>query len=312
MSNPKTVVVISRDQVLTSLISKFLKGLSQIIEFATLGSSLDYVYSSSPDILIIDITSDDPAAVSMLNDLKSDPVLGHLSVFAIFGDAFVVPGWDYLLVDDYIRRSSLEAELRSRIELTIQRAERAIEVNPLTGLPGNIQITKQIQKRLDAGDQFALAYADLDFFKPYNDRYGFSRGDEVLKMLGRLILNTVKDRQPHCSFVGHIGGDDIVFIMDCENVEETSGKIISYFDEIVPTFYDIEDRTKGHIESADREGQKKVFPLISLSIGIVCNDRKHFAHYGEIAEVASEMKKFAKTVKGSCFKVDKRSVSPVK
>ncbi len=312
MSNPKTVVVISTDQVLTSLISKFLKGLCQIVEFATLGSSLHYLYSSSPAILLIDITFDDPALVLMLNDLKSDPILGHLSVFAVFGDSFAVPGWDYLLVDDYLKRSSLEVELRLRIELSIQRAERAIEVNPLTGLPGNIQIIKQIQKRLDAGDQFALAYADLDFFKPYNDRYGFSRGDEVLKMLGRLILNTVKDRQPHGGFVGHVGGDDIVFIMDCETVEETSDKIIGYFDRIIPTFYDIEDRTKGYIESKDREGQKKVYPLISISIGIVCNIGKHFAHYGEIAEVASEMKKFAKTVTGSCFKVDKRQLSPVK
>src|SRR5208337_3439096 len=286
MSNPKTVVVISRDQVLTSLISKFLKGLCQIIEFATFGSSLDFVYSSSPDILLIDITSDDPAAVSMLNDLKSDPVLGHLSVFAIFGDAFVVPGWDYLLVDDYIRRSSLEAELRSRIELTIQRAERAIEVNPLTGLPGNIQITKQIQKRLDAGDKFALAYADLDHFKPYNDRYGFSRGDEVLKMLGRLVRNTVKERQYHGSFVGHIGGDDFVFMMDCDAVEETSGSIIGYFDAIIPTFYDMDDRTRGHIESVDREGKKKEYPLISLSIGIAHNIKKQFTHYGAMAEIA--------------------------
>ncbi|HXW69532.1 MAG TPA: GGDEF domain-containing protein [Dissulfurispiraceae bacterium] len=312
MSNPKTVVVISKDQVLTSLIGNFLKGLCQIVEFATLGASLDYMYSSNPGILLIDITSDDPAVVSMLNDLKSDPVLGHLSVFAVLGDAFVVPGWDYLLVDDYLRRSALEGEIRSRIELSLQRVERAIEVNPLTGLPGNIQITKQIQKRLNAGDKFALAYADLDFFKPYNDRYGFSRGDEVLKMLGRLILNTVKDRQPHGSFVGHIGGDDIVFIMDCDAVEEASDKIIGYFDSIIPTFYDMEERTKGFIEATDREGQKKVFPLISISIGIVSNDRKHFAHYGEMAEVASEMKKFAKTVKGSCFRVDKRNQSLIK
>src|SRR5208283_3641468 len=272
-----------------------------------LRASLDYMYSSSPDILLIDITYDDPAVVSLLNDLKSDPVLGNLSVFAVLGDAFVVPGWDYLLVDDYLKRSALETEIRSRIELSLQRAERAIEVNPLTGLPGNIQITKQIQKRLDAGDKFAFAYADLDFFKPYNDRYGFSRGDEVLKMLGRLILNTVKERQPHGSFVGHIGGDDIVFIMDCDAAEEASGKIIGYFDSIIPTFYDIEERTKGFIEATDREGQKKVFPLISISIGIVSNARKRFAHYGEMAEVASEMKKFAKTVKGSCFRVDKRN-----
>jgi diguanylate cyclase (GGDEF)-like protein len=177
----------------------------------------------------------------------------------------------------------------------------------LTGLPGNIQITKQIQKRLDAGEQFALAYADLDYFKPYNDRFGFSRGDEVLKMLGRLILNTVKERQPGNSFVGHIGGDDLVFIMDCDSIEETAGKIIGFFDRIIPTFYDPEERAKGFIESLDREGQKRDYPLISLSIGIVCNRDKEFTHYGEMAEIASDMKKYAKTVTGSCIKMDRRN-----
>ncbi len=306
MSNTKTVVVISKDPVLTGIIGKFLEGSYQVIEFAALPSSLDYIYSSIPDVLLLDITSDDPVMVTTLNDLKSDPILGSLSIFAIFGDAFAVPHWDYLLVDDYIKRSLLEDELLSRVELCIQRAERTIEVNPLTRLPGNIQITKQIQKRLDAGEQFALAYADLDHFKPYNDRYGFSRGDEVLKMLGRLILNTVKERHPYGSFVGHIGGDDFVFMMDCDAAAETSEKIIGYFDEIIPTFHDMDDRTKGHIESTDREGKKRVFPLISLSIGIAHNRMRKFTHYGAMAEVASEVKKFAKTVVGSCVKSDQR------
>jgi diguanylate cyclase (GGDEF)-like protein len=310
MINLKTVVVVSKDPVLTSIIGKFLKGPYQVIEFAALRSSLDYVYSSSPAVLLIDMTYDDPFTITTLNELKSDPVLGHLSVLAVLGDNFVVPRWENLLVDDYIKRSMLEVEILSRVELCIQRAERMIEVNPLTGLPGNIQITKQIQRRLDAGEQFSLAYADLDWFKPYNDRYGFSRGDEVLKMLGRLILNTVKERQAHGSFIGHIGGDDFVFIMDCDASEETALKITSYFDRIIPTFYDIDDRSKGQIESLDRDGKKRVFPLISLSIGITRNKGKLFVHYGEMAEVASEMKKFAKTVSGSCCKSDKRHDLP--
>ncbi|MGD0283828.1 MAG: diguanylate cyclase [Dissulfurispiraceae bacterium] len=289
MSSPRTVVVISKDRVLSSIVNKFLKECCQVIEFAALRSALDYIYSSIPDVLLIDMASGDPATVTILNDLKSDPILGHLSVFAVFDDGAVLPHWDYLLVDDYIKRSSLEVEIVPRVELCIQRAERMVEVNPLTGLPGNIQITKQIQKRLDAGEQFALAYADLDYFKPYNDRFGFSRGDEVLKMLGRLILNT------------------LVFIMDCDSIEETAGKIIGFFDRIIPTFYDPEERAKGFIESLDREGQKRDYPLISLSIGIVCNRDKEFTHYGEMAEIASDMKKYAKTVTGSCIKMDRRN-----
>ncbi|MBF0505225.1 MAG: GGDEF domain-containing protein [Nitrospirae bacterium] len=306
MSDPKTVVVVSRDPVLTGIVSHFVGQFCRVIEFPSLPSSLDFIYSMSPDVLLIDMISDDPATVAMLNDLKNDPVLGHLSVLAVLDDDFSGSHWDYLLVDDYIKRSLLEAEIQSRVELCIQRAERMIEVNPLTGLPGNIQIIKQIQRRLDAGDQFALAYADLDHFKPYNDRYGFSRGDEVLKMLGRLIRNTVKERQYHGSFVGHVGGDDFVFIMDCDVVEETSCSIVEYFDAIIPTFYDMDDRTRGHIESVDREEKKREYPIISLSIGIAHNMKKQFTHYGAMAEIASEVKKFAKTVSGSCVKMDLR------
>src|SRR5208283_3367860 len=288
MNSVKTVVVVSRDPVLISMINRLLKGIYLVVEFSALRSSLDYIYSSIPEVLLIDITSEDPAMVAMLRDLKSDPIMGHLSVFAVFGDDVMIPHWDYLLADDYVKRASLKTEMLSRVGLCIQRSERMIEVNPLTGLPGNIQIMKQIQKRLDSGEQFALAYSDLDYFKPYNDRYGFSRGDEVLKMLGRLVLNTVKERQPLGSFVGHIGGDDIVYIMECNNIEETSVQITGYFDEIIPGFYDAEDKTKGFIEAADREGHKKAFPLISLSIGISCNNNRQFNHYGEIAEIASE------------------------
>lgn len=306
MSNAKTVVIVSRDPVLTGIVNRLLKGIYRVVEFVSLQSSLDYIFSSIPDVLLIDVASDDPSMVAFLNDLKSDPILGHLSVFTVFGDNVTIPHWDHLLADDYVKRASIEEEILSRVELCIQRSERMIEVNPLTGLPGNIQITKQIQKRLDAGEHFGLAYADLDYFKPYNDRYGFSRGDEVLKMLGRLIRNTVKERQPHGSFIGHIGGDDIVFIMECESIEEAAVRITAYFDEIIPTFYDVEDRTRGVIESTDREGQKKVFPLISLSIGIACNRSRLFDHYGQMAEVASEMKKYAKTASGSCVRMDKR------
>jgi diguanylate cyclase (GGDEF)-like protein len=77
-----------------------------------------------------------------------------------------------------------------------------MEVNPLTKLPGNISINRQIQARIDGGEVFALAYADLDHFKPFNDYYGFSRGDEVIRITGRLILNIVKNKQPQGGLSG--------------------------------------------------------------------------------------------------------------
>ncbi|MEW5746731.1 MAG: diguanylate cyclase [Nitrospirota bacterium] len=302
----RTAVLITRDIVLTTLVQRMLKDACRIITFSNLQSSLDHLYNAIPDILIIDITKDDRMSATILNELKADPIFGQMPVLAVFPDDFAIPRWDSLSVDDYVSRAELESRLPVRFDLCVQRAERMVEVNPLTRLPGNITIIKQIQRRLDSGDLFALAYADLDFFKPFNDRYGFTRGDEVLKMLGRLILNTVKDRQPYGSFVGHIGGDDFVFIMDFEPVEDAAARITGYFDRIIPTFYDPEDRVKGYIESIDREGSRKIFPLMGLSIGITHTKLKTFSHYGEIAEVAAEMKRYAKTIGGSCYRIDKR------
>jgi diguanylate cyclase (GGDEF)-like protein len=306
MNNLKTIIVISRDMVLTNIVDRLLKDSYRVVDFSNIQSSLDYIYTSIADLMIIDIAMDDAVAITLLNEMKSDPIFGRLPVLAIFEDHFVIPKWDHLLVDDYVRRSCLEADILLMVDLCIHRAERMVEVNPLTRLPGNIAITKQIQRRLDNNEVFALAYADLDYFKPYNDRYGFSRGDEVLKMLGRLILNTVKKNQAQGSFVGHIGGDDFVFMMDVEHIEETASEIIDNFNKIIPTFYDPEDRARGFIESVDREGNKKTFPLIGISIGAAHNRFRKFSHYGEIAEVASEMKKYAKCAGGGCFKMDKR------
>ena len=190
--------------------------------------------------------------------------------------------------------------------MCLQRSARFVEINPLTRLPGNIAILKQIQSRLDSGEIFAVAWVDLDDFKPYNDKYGFARGDEVLKMVGRLILNTVKEEQPSDSFVGHIGGDDFVFIVKFEAVGVISEKIIKNFDGIISIFYDEEDRVKGYIESTDRSGNTLFFPIMSISIGVAHNKLIPFSLSVEITEIASEMKHYSKLTKGSCYKVDRR------
>jgi diguanylate cyclase (GGDEF)-like protein len=306
MSNFKKVLVISKDKELNELIKKILKDFYEVFFFQDIYTSLNYIYSSLPDIMVIELDIKDNKAISLLNNLKSDPIFGRLPVLAILDNDFDINSWDTLMIDDYIRISCIDKNLLARINLGIQRVERLFEVNPLTRLPGNIAIIKQIQKRLDDGEIFGLAYLDLDNFKPFNDKYGFVRGDEVLKMLGRLILNTVRQKQPHRSFVGHIGGDDFVFIMDVPIIEDTAKEIIDNFNKIIPTFYDIDDRLRGSIESVNRQGKKRNYPFISVSIGITSNESRQFSHYGEMAEVASEMKSYAKQCGGNCFYRDRR------
>jgi diguanylate cyclase (GGDEF)-like protein len=302
----QTIVHITGDQALAGLVEKHLGEAYKLVLFYQIQSSLDYIYHSLPDLILIDLRPGDPLVARLLSDLKEDPIFGQVPVLAVLGDDYLIAGWDELKCDDYLRRSLLDTDLAARVELCILRAERNMEVSPLTRLPGNITIVKQIQSRLDRGDIFALAYADIDYFKPFNDKYGFSRGDEVLKMLGRLILNIVKQRQSQKSFVGHIGGDDFVFIVEPALAEEIAGEIIDHLEQIIPTFYDPEDRERGAIQARDRRGRERAFPLISLSIGVTDNRTKKFTHYGQMAELASELKKYAKTVHGSCCRFDRR------
>lgn len=311
MITMKTIVLISQDMVLISIVDKILQKFYHTVVFRNIQSALDYVYNSIPDLVIMDLDMGDHLTVNVLNNLKGDPIFNQLPVLALLADSKSSPFlWENVLVDDFIWKSDVKKEIVPRVDLCIIRSERVVEINPLTRLPGNISINKQIQARLDSGQVFALAYADLDDFKPFNDYCGFSRGDEVLKMTGRLILNTVKARQPRNSFVGHIGGDDFVYIMDLHLVEETSEEVIDSFDKIIPTFYDAEDRDRGSIRSQDRQGKTRTFPIMTISIGITHNKYRTFSHYGELAEIASEMKRHSKHSKESCYRMDQRQEVP--
>jgi diguanylate cyclase (GGDEF)-like protein len=302
----KTILVVSGDRALASQVEQTLGPIAEIVLFHQIQSSLDHIYHNIPDLILIDLRPNDPLTPVILADLKADPIFGQVPVLALLDDDYPLPAWEHLRVDDYLRRSLLDQDLKSRAALCISRAERNVEVNPLTRLPGNITITKQIQGRLDRGEIFSLGYADIDYFKPFNDKYGFSRGDEILKMLGRLMLNLVKQRQSRKSFVGHIGGDDFIFIMEPALAEETAAEIVDTFDRIVPTFYDPPDREQGFILTRTRRGRERTFPFITLSIGVTDNRIKAFDHYGRMAEAATEMKLFAKAETGSCCRIDRR------
>ena len=306
MSDGNTIVIISRDVVLSEILDQKLGRSYGVFIFRGIRSAIDYIYNSPPDLIILD-TPEKDASLEVLNNLRSDPVFYQLPILLIVDNGANVPASDTFFVDDYLKKSEIETEGMARVSLAILRSERVVDVNPLTKLPGNISISRRIQARIESGDIFALAYADLDHFKPFNDHYGFSRGDEIIRITGRLILNIVKSKEPQTCFVGHIGGDDFVFITSVDTVEETSAEIIQAFDKIIPTLYDRSDRDNGFIETLDRQGNTRKFPVTALSIGIVTNRNRPFTHFGEMTEVASEMKKQAKQSWGSCYLCDRRA-----
>ncbi|HOJ71846.1 MAG TPA: GGDEF domain-containing protein [Syntrophorhabdaceae bacterium] len=302
------IVLITEDAHVKEKTEKVLAHNFELICLTDIKSIFSFLYDSIPVVVIVDIQNCDDYTFDAINQIKSDPIFGSISFIALIFDNDNLPESERVFIDDYLKIKDIESDLAFRIRLSIHRSKRLNEINPLTRLPGNISIDREIHNRLLNREEFAIAYADLDNFKPFNDRYGFGRGDEVIKATGRLILNIVKNKQPSGSFVGHIGGDDFVYMMNYDSIEDASKEIINAFEIIIPTFYDIEDRERGFIESTDRQGNKRLFPLMTISIGITHNRYIQFTHYGEIKETASKMKTYAKTFKGSCFKIDERQI----
>lgn len=186
--------------------------------------------------------------------------------------------------------------------LTVNRT-----VSPLTGLPGNVQIQTELKKRLLRKQTFHVLYLDLDNFKAYNDVYGFLNGDEIIKLTAKIITKNVHALEDSEVFVGHIGGDDFVAIVD-ENVdyEEICQNIIAEFDKEVEKFFNEEDLEKGYIEVFNRKGVIEQFALTSISIGVVVADKKRFSNILEIGEIGAQVKHLAKTANGSSYAVDRR------
>lgn len=179
-------------------------------------------------------------------------------------------------------------------------------ISPLTGLPGNVQIQAEMKKRLLNREQFAMFYFDLDNFKAYNDTYGFSNGDEIIKFTARTIVENIHKMGTEDSFIGHIGGDDFVAITGKTDYEKICKNIISDFDTYVLGYYSDEDVQKGYIEVANRRGIIEQFPLTSISIGVVEITPGRFKNTLEIGEVGAQIKHQAKSVMGSTYIINRR------
>lgn len=259
-------------------------------------AALDQFYADPPRCMLLrhGLTLRDGSP--LLPEIKSDNVYGHLPVILLLSPGGLEAGidWNTVEADDYLVPPVAPQDLLNRMEICWARSRRDVNANPLTGLPGNLNITREAERRLASRLPFAFAYLDLDAFKAFNDKYGFARGDEVLRMTARLLVSTIRSFRTDDGYVGHVGGDDFVFMTPPELMERACGEIQSSFDHIVKSFYDDEDRTNGYITTVDRQGNAKKFPFVSCSIGVVDCQRSKITHIAELFSRVTEMKSLAK------------------
>jgi diguanylate cyclase (GGDEF)-like protein len=215
-------------------------------------------------------------------------------------------------------------------ELLIERLVRAVlsvqaktPVSPLTGLPGSPMLRNSVEQRLDAGEHFVFLYLDIDNFKAFNDVYGFGRGDIAIRTLGHEVVEATKSLGGPGDLCVHIGGDDFAIIVGgpshaqpthppeadastANRAQRIAERIIEQFDNKAPELYAPEARTAGYIVTQNRRGEEERYPIMTVSIGGVDASRRRVGSYLELAEIAAEVKGYAKALEGSRFEVDRR------
>jgi GGDEF domain-containing protein len=260
-----------------------------------------------PKCLVMETGPQASVAKELCFGLKQDAFTAIVPVVILVPSGEPELAADLLAVgaDEVIHEGLSHREKLLRLEQVLKRAERDVSVHPTTRLPGTNHIARDMAYRLAANEHFAVCYADLDHFKEFNDRYGYTFGDGVIRILSRILRDMVRGLAPG-GFVGHIGGDDFIFNVPLEYLEATCDEIIQIFDELIPYQYTEEDRRAGYFLGKDRRGHIHRIPLMTLSIGVVTNQFQVFDHTGQISELAAEMKSYAKTLPGSVYVVDRR------
>ena len=179
-------------------------------------------------------------------------------------------------------------------------------ISALTSLPGNVQIENELKRRIASKGIYAILYVDLDNFKAYNDKYGFMNGDEVIKLVAEIMKESLQKYGKRGDFLGHIGGDDFVAVVDYENAKKIGRNITKEFDKKIVDFYNEEDLKKGSIRVVNRKGKLEKYPIMTITVAMISNRYRKYTNTLEIGEEGTSVKKKAKTIPGSTFLEDRR------
>lgn len=260
------------------------------------------------DFIVLAALEDCSWVTDMVRRIKTHAQLQFipLMVFVPGGDKglqinCIKEGADDVTIDDWD-----DEIISAKALMLVSRIQRDLGVNPSSRLPGANAIENEVDRRIQNGEQFAVCYADIDNFKAFNDHYGYVYGDKTIRITSHIIRTVVQDLAPDDGFVGHIGGDDFVFLISPEKIDIVCKNILSTFDRMAPFRYNEADRERGWIDVSNRKGEMDRFPIFTLSIAVLINQKKMFKHPGEMSKMMADLKKYTKTLSGSNYMIERR------
>lgn len=265
--------------------------------------ALDMVTSESPDLVILDAYMPDLDGLDVVRRLKDDPFTHHIPVLIFTGDSN--PSFEIQSLqggaDGFVRKTFDPEELVANVEALLRRS---FQFNPLTKLPAAPYLHRQINARLALNQPTAVIYADIDYFRPYNQCYGHEVGDQVLLEVAHLMVDMLPSRG---AFVTHLGGDDFVAVAPPEMGETFAQTIVERFRAFRDSFYTSEDLARNHIIVEGRRGEQRIIPLMTLSAALVTNERRVLINYVQVSDLLADLMRYLKAQGGGNWARDRRT-----
>jgi len=306
----RKILVVDDEKHVVELIRDILEAAGyKVIPAYNAKEALEKVYAESPDLILLDILMPKVDGYQVCREIREDILLSNIPIIMLTvksEEKDEIKGLG-IGADDYIVKPFRPGVLLARVKMVLKRTLRGLEANPLTRLPGNTAIISEIEERIEGNRLFAALFFDLDNFKAFNDRYSFESGDRVIQETARVIVKHMKELGNSEDFIGHIGGDDFMAITSPDKADLICSAIIKSFDKGIRKFYTPQDRARGYITGKDRQGNINKFPIMSITIGVVTNTKRKFSHTGQAAAVGAELKKYAKSLEGSNYVIDRRA-----
>jgi diguanylate cyclase (GGDEF)-like protein len=307
---PDLILVVDDDEDIARFVEFNLRLHGFEVIIASDGQeALELIERQRPDLAVVDLMMPRIDGLELTRRLRADPMTSALPVIMLTAKGMTVDKVHGLTAgaDDYLVKPFDTAELIARVSSTLRRNKEFREVSPLTGLPGNSRVRREITDRVRSGVDYAVGYVDIDRFKSVNDRYGFVRGDEFISALARSLHRAVVSVGLPPAFLGHIGGDDFVIVCAPEQVRPLTERAVVDFERTADELYDPSDAQRGYVELPDRRGNIQRAALVTLSIGVsLSTAERRFTNPLDAIAVASEMKSVAKHQPGSYVAVDRR------
>jgi PleD family two-component response regulator len=304
-----SILVIIEDEQTRELLSQLLTGEGyQVYSCSTEIDALFVLEKQLFNLVVCDFASPTIRGIEVAKFIRAKFNLRHLSMILIIDskDPINKIKGIYAGADDYVEKPFEPAEFLARVKASFVRMTRDLDANPLTKLPGNISVFKELELRIKSHVLFAVGYVDLNKFKEFNDNYGFDVGDKIIYFTAQTIIRVLKKFGETDDFLGHIGGDDFIFITSVDRWEEISREIVNEFEKGKIEFMSQEDIARGYLIAKNRKGEVTQIPLLGISVAVLTNEFRTFSHVAQLSQIAADLKHYVKGLGHSAYAKDRR------